>query len=460
MKSTFVHCSLLIEKIMSKKILLLATFLLFTGAAMASAATAPVNLSNGAQQIFDPVKMAPYASMTILIKAGAADETTDTAGWRQLLASAMMRATTNGKVVLEGPLLTQAAEAAGGQISVQVLDDALAFTAAGDSSTQKELATLLMNVVLHPRLSEADFAAARRGMLRQLSAADRNDVPDHSRATEALQNLLYRDAPSHAAAYGLPPEGTVDSLTALNDQELQELYQKYFSQNNMVISVSGDIDEAGLKQVFSQIPTGAPAATTPEIHYVPLTPQPAQTVQMNTPTPWILVGFRVDSHIAANARDLAALRILTAALTETAPSLLSEKLLMPQGKNNAVLAQAVSGQLQIRRNGSELMIAVQSDAAHLSGSQTAVMNVVNDLKTKPLSPTQLQFAIAYAEGDWAATRDSSTIRAVLAGYAKAQGLFPDTQWPELLKAVTTADVQNAAKKYLGQYATVQVMPQR
>ena len=212
-------------------------------------AAPPQSLPNGIPLIVDPVQMAPYVSMTILIKAGAADETADTAGWRQLLASAMMRATANGKDVLEGPQLTQAAEAAGGQMGAQVLDDAIVFTAAGDSATQKELANLLLNVVLHPRLSDADFSAARRGMLRNLNASDRNDVPDHSRATETLQALLYRDATSKKPIkYGLPPGGTVDSLTALTDDKLKSLYQKYFSSARMIVAVSGDWITAAWKK--------------------------------------------------------------------------------------------------------------------------------------------------------------------------------------------------------------------
>ncbi|MEO6907531.1 MAG: insulinase family protein, partial [Abditibacteriaceae bacterium] len=239
---------------MFNKISLLITIAVFSCVSMVSAAQTQT-LSNGIPIVVDPIQMAPYVSMTILIKAGAADETPDTAGWRQLMALSMMRATTNGKDVSEGSQLTQAAAAAGGQIGVQVLDDAIVFTAAGDSSKQSELANLLLNVVLHPRLSDADFSAARRNMLRNLNASDRNDVPNHSRATEALQALLYRDANSKKpTTYGLPPAGTVDSLTALTDDKLHGLYQEYFTSYFMTISISGDADQSSLEQVFSRIP--------------------------------------------------------------------------------------------------------------------------------------------------------------------------------------------------------------
>lgn len=441
---------------MFKKIPILIALAALSFTTMAFAAAPSHNLPNGIPLVVDPVQMAPFVSMTILIKAGAADETADTAGWRQLLASAIMRATTNGKTVLEGPQLTNAAEAAGGQIGAQVLDDAIAFTAAGDSSSQSELANLLLNVVLHPRLSDADFAAVRRGMLRSLNSADNNDVPDHSRATEALQSLLYRDAQSKKpVAYGLPPEGTVDALTALNDDALRGLYQKYFSSSTMVISFSGDADVSALNQIFGKIHSSTTNTINGNISYDKLTPPPSQTIQMNTPAPWTLVGFRINSAANNSGHDLAAFRVLTAALAETAPSLLSQKLLSPAGKNPA-LADQVSGQLSIRNEGDELMVAVQSDAAHLTASKAVVLQVINDLKKTPLSAAQLQAAIMYAQGDWASTRDSSTTRAVLAGYANVQGIFPDNEWPTQLKSVTAADVQNVAKKYLDQYAEVTV----
>jgi predicted Zn-dependent peptidase len=224
----------------------------------------------------------------------------------------------------------------------------------------------------------------------------------------------------------------------------------------MVVSFSGDADNIGLRPIFGSITSSPSNRTEGNISFGNLTPAPTQTVQMNTPAPWILIGYRIDREMNASNRDLAALRVLTAALAETAPSLLSQKLLDPQGKNQDALAEQVSGQFSIRRDGSELMVAVQSDAAHLAASRAAVLQVINDLKTKPLTVAQLQAAITYAEGDWASTRDSSIIRAVLAGYANVQGIFPDNQWPEQLKAVTTLDVQNAAKKYLNEYAVVTV----
>lgn len=410
--------------------------------------------------VTEPLRMAPYASMTILVKAGAADETAGTVGWRQLLVGAMMRATTNGKDVLTGTQLLRASEAAGGQISVQVLDDAIAFTASGDSSTQKELATLLMNVVLHPRLSDTEFTAARRAMLMQLNSADRNNVPDHSRATETLQSLLYSDASSKPLSYGLPPEGTVDSLTKLDDQTLLNLYQKYFSPQHMVISLNGDVDEAALETVFAQMPASTVKITETPVSYAKLTPSPLHVIQMNTNAPWVLIGFRIDSHVADSGNALAALRVLTAALAQTAPSLLSQKLLMPEHKGSAALAQEVSGQLLARENGDELVVSAQTDAKHLDAAKNAILQIVEEMKTRPLSPAQLQAAIAYSKGDWATIRDSSPNRAVLAGYAKAQGLFPDNQWPVRLNTVSAAEVQSAAQKYLGQYAVVLVMPQQ
>ena len=424
-----------------------------------SMAASTEKLSNGVPFVIDNVQMAPYAAMAISIHAGAADETAETAGWRQLLASAMMRATTNGEAVLEGAQLTRAAEAAGGQISAQVLDDAIVFTAAGDSATQQDLANLLLNVVLNPRLSEADFAAARRGMLMNLNIAERNDVPDRSPATQALQALLYRDAKSQQpVAYGLQPNGTVDSLTALTDDKAKSLYEKYVNTQSMTISLSGDVNGEALKQIFTTISPSLISMIETNVAYDNLANPPSQTIQMNTPAPWILVGYRIGERIEGTSEDLAALRVLTAALVETSPSLLSQKLLTAQGNEQESLAIQISGQLSIRKNGSELMIAVQSDAAHLAASKAAVLQVVNDLKTRPLSAAQLESAIKYAEGDWATLRDSSAVRAALAGYAQVQGTFPDNQWPAQLKSVTVADVQNAARKYLNHYAEVTVNP--
>lgn len=414
------------------------------------------NTAQKVQFVAQPLRMAPYVAISIVVKAGVVNETKSNAGWRQLLANAIMRGTTIGDKSLNGIELQKAAEAAGGSIGVRVLEDAIIFTAAGDSARQKDLAGLLLNVVLHPRLSHQDLAAARRATLRTLGANAAGALTDNSAAVEKLQSMLYRDS-INTLTYGLPANGTVDSLSGFTDERAREYHQFYFTAPNIVVSCSGDVDEVALREIFAHIPQGVAAPVS-----MPKYAKPEKVALMKRPVdaPWILVGYRVDSSISD--KDLAAMRVLTAALSATSPSLLSKVLLMPHDDKDHSLASTLSAQLLVRQYSSELVIAIQSDSAHLSEKTNMIypnlLKVLLELKSKPLTPQQLQEAIAYAQGDWAASNDSHVSRSVLQGYAAAQQM-PVANLPQLLQEVTAKDVQNVAGKYLDTSAAVMVLPE-
>jgi len=446
----------MLEKISSLKIhsILAIVAVLCLGCRHARAAEAAKR--QDVQFISQPVHMAPYVSISVVVKAGVINETKSSVGWRQLLATAMMRGTAIGDKSLDGAGLRKAAEAAGGDIGVQVLEDAIVFTAAGDSARQKDLAQLLLNVVLHPRLSHEDLSAARRITLRRLGANPANAMTDNSAAVEKLQSMLYSDS-VNSLTYGLPSNGTVDSLSGFTDDRAREYHKFYFTAPNIVVSCSGDVDEAALREVFSSIPQGVAAPAS-----APKYAKPEKVALLKKPVdaPWLLVGYRVDSSISD--KDLAALRVLTAALSATSPSLLSKVFLMPHDGKDHSLASTLSAQLMVRQYGSELVIAIQSDSAHLSETTNMIypnlLKVLLELKSKPLTPQQLQEAIAYVQGDWAASNDSHVSRSMLQGYAAAQQV-PVTNLPQLLQEVTAKDVQNVAGKYLGTSAAVMVLPE-
>ena len=196
---------------------------------------APVEISsalpNGETVITRLDRTAPRIAISLLVRAGAADEISETAGWRRLLTDAMLRAAKNPASKTDADKWQSAAqmqaqaERLGGRLSASVGDDAIEFSVSGASSELVPLLDLLSNLALEPRLSDADIDGARRGLLRRLDD-DGDDIA--ARATTELHARLYRDARGETVAYGLPMGGTLQSLNNLTGERVRVLHRAFF----------------------------------------------------------------------------------------------------------------------------------------------------------------------------------------------------------------------------------------
>jgi predicted Zn-dependent peptidase len=88
---------------------------------------------------------APRVAISLLVRAGAVDETSNDAGWRRLLTETMLRASLpeNGDGAITGLQMQKLAEDAGGRIGATVGDDVIEFWATGDSRNASTLARLV-----------------------------------------------------------------------------------------------------------------------------------------------------------------------------------------------------------------------------------------------------------------------------------------------------------------------------
>jgi predicted Zn-dependent peptidase len=252
------------------------------------AAVAPAvsqTLPGGATLITREDKIAPRVSISLLVRAGAADETVSTAGWRQVLAAAILRATKieSGKAqtgaAADAPAGSQGevasktirtlgawqrwAETHGGQIGATVSDDAIEFWATGDSASSGDFLKALLQIVSSPRLSDSDLAAARRYALEQAGLPARGVA---RRAAELVARQLFRDAKGTPLAYGLPDFGTFESLSGLTNEQIRAWHGQYFVPVRFTISAAGDADVPALRSTLEKwtAERSAPEKTTPE----------------------------------------------------------------------------------------------------------------------------------------------------------------------------------------------------
>jgi predicted Zn-dependent peptidase len=167
-------------------------------------------LTGGATLVTRTDKIAPRVAISLLVRAGASNETVQNAGWRQVLAGAMLRATKLPDGKIRSTSEWQAlGETWGGQFGATTGEDFIELWARGDSAFASQLLESLLQIASSPRLSDADIAWARR---RALEIVGQPETGVARRAADAIGRSLYRDDKGTPLAYALPDYGTFESL--------------------------------------------------------------------------------------------------------------------------------------------------------------------------------------------------------------------------------------------------------
>lgn len=463
-------------------------------AEVAPAVTA--TLSNGVTLVARRDNVAPRVAISLLVRAGAADETPESAGWRRLLTDAMLRASLvsatatakpaakTGKDAAAGspepdkepaaapstrPVLpvhtfvdrARLAERWGGRLGASVGDDVIEFWVVGDSAGTGPLLDLLLESVMRPRLSDGDIARARERLLARIEADEGNVA---LRASNALVSQLYRDARGAPVAYGLPSFGTPTSLNDLSADKLRRLYKTYFKPARIVVGVTGDTRLATLRAKLEDMGEPAKPAGALNVPFFspPSNNQPPLTVrQMRTNNAWVFVAYVT---AGLNSADYPALRVMAAALTQSSKARLPKRLFDLNNKRAAgadydTSTYQVAGQVTPRRFAGDLVVFAQTGPQNVESTKNIMLDEVRKLGEKPLTPVELASARIFARGGWSVEREGLRDRAFQAALASALSAPADPTWPRRIAAVTAADVQRVARKYLGHYVVALIMPE-
>jgi zinc protease len=222
-------------------------------------------LPNGLQVVIVSHHEQPAVSVRMIVRAGAAQDPKGKMGLAMLTATLLDQgagARTAEQIAdtidFVGGLLSTGAGTDLTYISTIVLKDNLPFAF-----------ELMSDVVRRPTFLQQEIDRQRQQALSgmKVSEQDPDSVADH-----VIDRLIYGFHP-----YGLPGNGTVESLSSITRQDIVDFHKRHYLPNNALMAVVGDVsaDEAmaGLTKVFSDWPQG-----TAEV-FAPIDPpQPAKRV--------------------------------------------------------------------------------------------------------------------------------------------------------------------------------------
>jgi zinc protease len=122
---------------------------------------------------------------------------------------------------------------------------------------------LLADIINRPDFNKKDFEREKE---RTQVAIRRSEQSPSTVAEFTFFSTVYGDHP-----YALRPSGTVDSIAALQLEQIKDFYRQYYVARNAVFSIVGDIDRKAAEKLVGQVIGTLPAGTrAPPLPPVPV----------------------------------------------------------------------------------------------------------------------------------------------------------------------------------------------
>jgi zinc protease len=195
-------------------------------------------LDNGLEVVVIPDRRAPVVTHMIWYKVGAADEPDGQSGVAHFLEHLMFKGTTNHP---DGAFSKMVADRGGQENAFTSLDYTSYF-----QRVAKEHLPLMMELEADRMenliLSEEVIAPERDVVLEERRS--RVDSEPRSRLREAKNAITFVNHP-----YGSPVIGWESEIEALNKDAVIAFYDRFYTPNNAVLVVAGDVDPEDVKKL-------------------------------------------------------------------------------------------------------------------------------------------------------------------------------------------------------------------
>ncbi|MGH7357031.1 MAG: M16 family metallopeptidase [Candidatus Rokuibacteriota bacterium] len=399
-------------------------------------------LPNGIVLLVAERPTVPIVVVRVALRAGSAFDPADRDGLANLTGSLLTR----GTAKRTGPQLDEVIESAGGSLEASAgREDVTASLAVLKRDVGLGL-DLLAEVVLSPAFPEDEV---KRRIARIQAAIKRNEADPEAVAGRALARLVF---PGHP--YGLPIEGTSESVGRLTRDDVVAFYRERVRPDTAVIAVVGavTVDEAR-REILTRFGAWPRPATPPGVipQAVPAAPPKSETIRKDVTQTTILLGRQA---IRQNDPDYFALTVATRILGGGQAARLYRRV-----RDEAGLAYSVYAYLSPARAGASLVVGAQTRNAETARVFDLVRVEMERIGRDRVTDEELASAKEYLIGSYGLRLDTS---ARFAGYIvaleqNALGFDYPERYKREIGRVTAVDVQRVAARFLGPPAFDQVV---
>lgn len=399
----------------------------------ADGSTTLYTLPNGMRVVLREEHAAPVVALQVWVRVGGADEIGPEAGIAHVHEHMLFKGTERRGV---GEIAT-AVESAGGRINAWTSWDQTVYHIVMASRFADEGLDILSDAVQHSSF-DPDELSKELGVVLEEYKRGRDS------AGQRLYHALFGTAFS-THPYKRPVIGTEESIKGLTREMILDFYARYYAPNNMTLVVVGDFDsEQMMREIDRQF--GAFASRTLSTPIRPVEPPQNETrlaiETMDIKEGNLALGFHIPQ---ADHPDAVKLDVLSHVLGEGETSRLNRRLVV----DDQIATSA--GSFAYTPPDPGMFIASASfDPPKEEEVVQAVIEEIARVRDYPVTDAEIERARANLESDFIYRRQTVQGQARELGYFVVVNKDPDYDRTYLnaLRAVSPADVQDVARRYL------------
>ncbi|MBD2099512.1 pitrilysin family protein [Leptolyngbya sp. FACHB-261] len=349
------------------------------------------------------------------------------------LASAVL---TKGTAQRSSREIAEAVESVGAALSAEANPDYFLLSLKTVSSDFAAIFSLAAELLRYPAFPVEEVELERKLTLQAIRS--QREQP-FAVAFDQLRQALYAKHP-----YALSGLGNTEGVQALTHEDLKQYHATWFRPDQTVISIVGRITpEVALAQVEAVFGDWqVPAEPVPTLQLSQPKPQNRwQVTPQDTQQSIVMLGYLAPP---VRSPDFCAFKLASTYLGNGLSSRLFVELREKRG-----LAYEVSAFYPTRLEPSQFGTYMGTAPSNTEIALDGLRSEVERLAEQPLSPEELQAARSKLLGQYALGKQTNAQIAQVLGWYEVLGLglSYDELFPQMIEAVTAADIQAAVQRY-------------
>ncbi|MFC5066658.1 M16 family metallopeptidase [Flaviflagellibacter deserti] len=399
------------------------------------------SLANGMDVVVVPDRRAPVATHMVWYRVGSADEVRGKSGLAHFLEHLMFKGT---KKHPAGEFSNTVSEL-GGQENAFTSYDYTAYYQRVPKEALKTVMEFEADRMTNLVLSDEVVLPERDVILEERRS--RTDSDPSAQLSEATSAALWMNHP-----YGLPIIGWDHEIQGLTRQDAIAFYEKYYTPNNAILIVAGDVDAAEVKALAAETYAKIERRAEPPVRDRPREPEQraarrVELADVRVRQPSVSRVYLAPSYRTAKGEEAYALDVLAVVLGGGSTSRLYRSLVVEQGI--AASAGAYYGGTSLDES-RFAVYALPRPGVSLAQSEAGIDAVITKLVAEGVTKEELDRAKTRLVAETIYDLDSQASMARTFGAALTTGMSVEDviAWPERIKAVTAEQVVEAAKSAL------------
>jgi len=422
------------------------TFLLMFFAVISLALNAQMNkidfqeytLDNGLHVILHQDKSTPIVAVSIMYHVGSKNEKPDRTGFAHFFEHLLFEGSEN----IDRGEYTSYVENAGGTLNANTSFDRTYYYEILPSN-QLELGLWLESErLLHAKVEDKGVETQR-----EVVKEERRLRIDNQPYGSILQESMARAFTKHP--YNWPIIGSMEHLNAAEEADYKQFYNDFYTPNNAILSIAGDIDydqaKVWIEQYFGSIPVKNPNVYRPTVVEPALGGEIRDTIYDNIQLPAVVMTYRIP---AQGTPDYYAVAMLGTLLSNGQSSRLYKALVDEEQK----AVQVGNFPLGLEDPGAAITYGIANMGVSILDVEKSIDAQISKVQNELISDLEFQKLKNQTENDFISS--NSRIAGIAESLANYKMYFGDTNLinNELDRylAVTKEDIQRVAKQY---YAT-------